>query len=119
MFYLCWYFLIFLLLYVCLVLYFVSRLFVITFLMRSYKYDARGKSYFGYLLGEYCVSLLNLICVMIVVFWFLEEFRMKKEIGGVGGFVRERKFEVDNANFRALFNDVEKKQIMEDYCYDY
>ena len=105
--------------HVCLVSHLVSRSPATTFLMRSYKHDARGKSHLGHLPGEHRASLLNSIRATTAAPWFLEELRMKKEIGGAGGFARERKSEADNANSRASPNDVEKKQTTEDHRHDH
>ena len=77
--------------HVCLVSHLVSRSPATTFLMRSYKHDARGESHLGHLPGEHRVSLVDSVRATTAAPWFLEELRTKKQIGGGGGFSRDDK----------------------------
>lgn len=81
--------------HVCLVSHLVSRSPATTFLLRSYKNDGRGKSHLGHLPGEHRASLVDSVRATTAAPWFLEELRMRKEIGGTGGFLQDDKPDAD------------------------
>lgn len=76
--------------HVCLVSHLVSRSPATTFLMRSYKHDGRGRGHLGHLPGEHRASLLNSVRATTAAPWFLEELRVRKRIGGTGGYDHDR-----------------------------
>lgn len=81
--------------HVCLVSHLVSRSPATTFLLRSYKNDGRGKSHLGHLPGEHRASLVDSVRATTAAPWFLEELRMRKEIGGTGGFLQDDKLDAE------------------------
>ena len=77
--------------HVCLVSHLVSRAPATTFLMRSYHEDGRVRGHLGHLPGEHRASLIDSVRATTAAPWFLEELRVKKEIGGTGGYAHDKK----------------------------
>ena len=77
--------------HVCLVSHLVSRAPATTFLMRSYQEDGRVRGHLGHLPGEHRASLIDSVRATTAAPWFLEELRVKKEIGGTGGYAHDKK----------------------------